>query len=152
MKRMLLIFAPILLLASLGIWALPGLLSAPPYEPVDNDGLERLVQQGVTVVDIRRPEEWRQTGVVAGSYLITAFDEQGRITPEFPALFGELTDPAQPVVLICRTGNRTDILARMLVEQAGYQQVYNVSRGITSWISGGREVTPCPARGPSLQC
>ena len=152
MKRKLLILLPIFLLLPLAIWFLSGLLPVPPYESLDNEGLARMVQEGALVVDIRRPEEWRQTGVVAGSHLITAFDEQGRITPEFPALFGELTDPAQPVVLICRTGNRTDILARMLIEQAGYQQVYNVSRGITSWISGGREVTPCPARGPSLQC
>jgi rhodanese-related sulfurtransferase len=56
------------------------------------------------------------------------------------------------VVLICRTGNRTDVLARMLIEQADYQQVYNVTRGITSWIAAGGEVTPCPTRGANLRC
>ncbi len=94
----------------------------------------------------------RQTGVIEGSYLVTAFDEQGRMTRRFPAFFGELTDPEQHVVLICRTGNRTDALARMLIEQAGYQQVYNVTRGITSWIAAGGEVKPCPGRGPDLRC
>jgi rhodanese-related sulfurtransferase len=56
------------------------------------------------------------------------------------------------VVLICRTGNRTDALARMLIEQAGYQQVYNVTHGITSWIAAGGNVNACTARGPDLRC
>jgi len=152
MKRKLLILAPILFLTPLAAWLLTGLMPAAPYESLDNEDLDRMVQEGALVIDIRRPEEWRQTGVVDGSYLVTAFDERGRMTQEFPALFGQLTDPDQPVVLICRTGNRTDTLARMLIEQAGYQQVYNVTRGITSWIADGREVRPCHGRGSDLRC
>jgi rhodanese-related sulfurtransferase len=152
MKRKLLIFAPILILAPLAVWLVVILLPTPPYEPLDNAALKRMVDEGALVIDIRRPEEWRQTGVIEGSYLVTAFDEQGRITREFPTLFGELTEPDRPVVLICRTGNRTDALARMLVEQAGYQQVYNVTRGITSWMAAGGEVKPCPVRGADLRC
>jgi len=152
MKRKLIFLAPVLILVPLAVWLLVGLLPEPPYERLDNADLKRMVDEGALVVDIRRPEEWRQTGVIDGSYLITAFDEQGRMTREFPAFFGELTDPDQPVVLICRTGNRTDALARMLIEQAGYQQVYNVTRGITSWIAAGGEVKPCPGRGPDLRC
>jgi rhodanese-related sulfurtransferase len=152
MKRKVLFLIPILVLAPLAVWLATGLLPAPPYAPLDNAALERMVDEGALVVDIRRPEEWRQTGVIEGSYLITAFDEQGRMTREFPALFGELIAPDQPVVLICRTGNRTDVLARMLIEQADYQQVYNVTRGITSWMAAGGEVKPCPTRGADLRC
>ena len=36
--------------------------------------------------------------------------------------------------MICRTGSRTDALARHLVEQMGYTQVYNVHHDITGWI------------------
>lgn len=39
------------------------------------------------------------------------------------------------------SGNRTSTLARHLVEQIGYTQVYNVRNGITKWISDGRAVT-----------
>lgn len=152
MKRKLLFLAPILILAPLAVWFAVGFLPTPPYEPLDNAGLKRMVDEGALVIDIRRPEEWRQTGVIEGSRLITAFDPQGRMTDEFPALFGQLTHPEQPVVLICRTGNRTDVLARILVEQAGYQNVYNVSDGITSWISGGGTVQPCNVRGADLRC
>lgn len=152
MNRKLLLSAPILLLVPVAVWLLITLLPDPPYERLDNAGLERMIQEGAMVVDIRRPEEWRQTGVLEGSYLVTAFDEQGRLTREFPALFPALTDPEQPVVLICRTGNRTDALARMLIEQAGYQHVYNVTNGITSWIAAGGNVKACATRGPDLRC
>ena len=39
-----------------------------------------------------------------------------------------------PVVLICRTGSRTDKLARELMEKHGYTRIYNVRNGITRWI------------------
>lgn len=152
MKRKLLFLVPVLILVPAAVWLLLGLMPEPPYERVNNAELKRMVDEGAMVIDIRRPEEWRQTGVIDGSYLITAFDEQGRMTREFPSFFGQLTNPEQPVVLICRTGNRTDALARMLVEQAGYEKVYNVTNGITSWIAAGGDVKPCPGRGPDLRC
>ena len=42
-------------------------------------------------------------------------------------------------MIICRTGNRTQIGAQML-SQAGYSQVYNVQRGIMGWLKEGRPV------------
>jgi rhodanese-related sulfurtransferase len=115
--------------------------SEPPYTNVDNAGLERLVANGVPVVDIRRPDEWRQTGVVAGSERLTFVDEMGRLKPGFIESFTQRFDPNEPVVLICRTGNRTDVLGRHLVEQMGYTQVYNVRDGITEWIRRGNPVS-----------
>ena len=39
------------------------------------------------------------------------------------------------MILICRTGSRTNTLGNLLVEKLGYTQVYNVRRGITGWIA-----------------
>lgn len=113
----------------------------PPYTNVDNQGLERLMQQSVPVIDIRRPEEWRETGVVEGSLGMTFVDASGRVVPGFLETLGTAVSKDQPVVLICRTGNRTDVLARHLVEQLGYSQVYNVREGIIGWLGEGRPVS-----------
>jgi rhodanese-related sulfurtransferase len=113
----------------------------PPYTNVDNAGLDQLIESGVPVIDIRRPDEWRQTGVVAGSHRLTFVDEGGRLKPGFLETFTQQFAPDQPVVLICRTGNRTDVLARHLVERMGYTQVYNVRDGITEWIRRGNPVS-----------
>ncbi len=61
------------------------------------------------------------------------------MNPEFLPRFTAEVDKNAPVVLICRTGNRTDALARELAEM-GYTQIYNVRDGITRWISEGHPV------------
>ena len=111
----------------------------PPYSNVDNAGLKALVAQGVPLYDIRRPEEWRQTKVVEGSRTLTYVDKSGRPNPEFLPRFTAEVGKNDPVVLICRTGSRTDKLARELAER-GYTQVYNVRRGITGWIAENHPV------------
>lgn len=111
-----------------------GACTSPPYTNIDNAQLKTLLAQGVPLYDVRRPEEWRQTGVVAGSRLLTVVDERGKLNPAFLPEFAAAIGKNDPVILICRTGNRTDTLARLLVEQLGYTRVYNVRDGITHWI------------------
>lgn len=114
--------------------------AAPPYENADNQQLQALLGQGVPMYDVRRADEWRQTGVVAGSRRLTFVDKNGRLNPDFLPQFTQAVDKNDPVILICRTGSRTDFLARYLVEKLGYTKVYNVREGITGWIREGRPV------------
>lgn len=123
---------PYLLGATLFALVLGG-CAEPPYTNVDNAKLKTLQAQGAPVYDIRRPEEWRQTGVVNGSRTLTYLDAAGRPNSEFLPRFTAEVGKSDPVVLICRTGSRTDKLARELADQ-GYTQVYNVRHGITRWI------------------
>ncbi|HQS57372.1 MAG: sulfurtransferase [Gallionellales bacterium 35-53-114] len=111
--------------------------SEPPYTNIDNQQLKALQAQGIPVFDIRRTDEWKQTGVVEGSKRLTFVDDKGRVNPEFVEKFTQAVGKNDPVILICRTGNRTDVLGRALVEQLGYTKVYNVKNGITRWISEG---------------
>jgi len=112
----------------------------PPYDNVDNAGLKSLLAQGVPVYDIRRPEEWRQTGVIEGSRKLTFVDAGGRPHSDFfPTITREVRRD-QPVIVICRTGNRTNALARELMGKHGYTRVYNVRNGIAGWIGEGNPV------------
>ena len=112
----------------------------PPYTNVDSGQLKALLAEGVPLYDIRRPEEWRETGVVEGSRKLTYAEAGGQPNPEFLSRFTTEVDKNAPVVLICRSGNRTDALARHLMEKLGYTRVYNVRHGITSWLSEGNPV------------
>jgi len=112
----------------------------PPYTNVDSGELKALLAEGVPLYDIRRPEEWRETGVVEGSRKLTYVDAGGQPNPEFLTRFTAEVDKNAPVVLICRSGNRTDVLARHLMEKLGYTRVYNVRHGITRWLSEGNPV------------
>ena len=126
----------LLLLTTLALGGCAG----PPYTNIDNARLKVLLAQGVPIYDIRRPEEWRETGVVADIHNHTFVEAGGRFQPHFIPRFTQEVRPDQPVILICRSGNRTDSLARELVEKMGYTQVYNVRNGITSWIGEGNPV------------
>lgn len=113
----------------------------PPYNNLDNEQLIIKLKQNIPLYDIRRPDEWSQTGVVENSQLLTFVDGSGRLKPDFFKHFTATVGKHDPVILICRTGNRTDTLARHLVEQMGYTQVYNVRHGISRWIGENRPVT-----------
>ncbi len=112
----------------------------PPYSNVDNAQLKKLMDEGVPLYDIRRPEEWRATGVVAGSRKLTFSESGGKPHPEFLRRFSAEVHKDEPVILICRSGSRTDRLARHLVEQLGYTRVYNVRDGIGRWIGADNPV------------
>lgn len=127
------------ILATITITVLSG-CAEPPYNNLDNEQLKTKLEQNIPLYDIRRPDEWSQTGVVENSLLLTFVDNRGRLKPDFVDKFTAAVDKNDPVILICRTGSRTDSLARLLVEQLGYTQVYNVRHGISRWIREKRPV------------
>jgi rhodanese-related sulfurtransferase len=114
--------------------------SEPPYSNLNNTELDAMLKQNVPVYDIRRADEWRQTGIIKDSELLTFVDTNGRINADFMNRFTAAIKQNDPVILICRTGNRSSTLARHLVEQMGYTQVFNVRNGITQWIRDKRPV------------
>ena len=79
-----------------------------------------------------------------GSTLITAFDRRGRFVPDFAAEFQARVGRDQPVILICRTGARSQAIAGLLTQQGGYTAVHNVPGGILAWIGDGRPTVTCP--------
>ena len=116
-------------------------VTPPKFSSVDSKGLAALMARGVPLIDIRRPEEWKQTGVVKGSHLLTAFDDHGRLEPGFHEKFSAIVkDPSQEFAMICRTGSRTGFLSYFLSEKAGYTKVYSVSHGIEQWIADKQPV------------
>lgn len=114
---------------------------------VSNQEVLTLMKKGVPVIDIRTEPEWRQTGIVPGSHLLTFFDVTGRVTDSAGWLkkVKEVAPPEKPVILICRTGNRTTHVSRFLSE-SGYRTVYNVTTGIVPWIREGLPVASWPGK------
>ncbi|MCX7141812.1 MAG: rhodanese-like domain-containing protein [Proteobacteria bacterium] len=108
---------------------------------IGNDQLKALIKQGTPVVDLRTAGEWRQTGVVKGSQMITLFDEQGRADPAaWARQVDKVAAADKPVILICRTGNRSGVAAQMLDKAGRKGKVYNVKAGIVTWLGEGQAV------------
>lgn len=118
-------------------------LASEAITSIDVAEAGQLAAAGMPLIDVRRPDEWQATGVVAHSLLITAFNSEGQLVPDFLDRIKAEIKPDEPVVIICRSGNRSSQVARLLTEQAGFTHVYNVAGGITQWARNGQPLQPC---------
>jgi rhodanese-related sulfurtransferase len=108
------------------------------------EALEKARAGEITLIDIRTPAEWRQTGVASGALTI---DMTARtfVNELLDAIEG---DQNAPVVLICRTGNRTGY-TRDALEKMGFTNVSHVPEGMAGsaagpgWVRRGLPVDPC---------
>ena len=102
---------------------------------VNNEQIIELSKNNIPIIDIRRSSEWDQTGVVPKSILLTFFDKEGKYNYDvwYEKLRLEI-DKGKPIILICRTGRRTAIIAKMMEIKKFDNIIYNAKSGITSWI------------------
>lgn len=108
---------------------------------LDNAALEELRAKGVAIIDVRRPDEWADTGVIEGSHPIMFFDKDGSYDAQaWIKQLDAIVKPDQPVVLICRSGVRSSKIAGFLDKRLGYTSVNNVTDGIMEWIDSKRPV------------
>ena len=98
-----------------------------------NDGL---------VIDIRTEKEWQDTGIIASSHPLMFFDNEGKYnTEKWLAHLTKLKSyPDQPVILVCRSGNRSSRVGRYLTQQLGMNNVYHLSGGIKAWLKSGQKL------------
>ena len=108
---------------------------------IGNIELKSLLQKKIPLIDIRRKDEWKSTGIVENSILMTFFDKNGKAnTNEWLTELNKIVKKNDPVILICRTGRRTGIISKFLSEKVGYRLIYDVTDGITDWIKKGNTV------------
>ena len=84
---------------------------------VNNDKIDKLIKVGVPLVDIRTEREWYETGVIDQSNLLTFFDKYGNSkVEEWITKFEKIAGRKDPVIIICRSGRRSRVVANYLVQ------------------------------------
>jgi glyoxylase-like metal-dependent hydrolase (beta-lactamase superfamily II)/rhodanese-related sulfurtransferase len=119
-------------LRSVGFLELEGyVLGAGPeqIEPVGLDELDRLLEEGAEVIDVRERDE-RDSGYIAGSRNIPY-----RLLP----ISGAEVPTDRPVVTICESGARAGIAASILAAK-GVAARPVVEGGVTAWAARGGPV------------
>ena len=103
--------------------------------------LKRAQTGGAIIIDIRRQDEWKETGVIEGALTITAFEESGNIHPDFKKkLLNIVPSEKTPIVLYCHIGGRTTSLGAALINQLGYLNVSHLTDGIVGWLADGNNI------------
>ena len=116
---------------------IPTLAAAHSAEHLPARTAWELVRQGrLTIVDIRRPEEWRQTGTPRGAIRLSFETHPGGpagfVHDLSQALGGDRT---KPFAIICRTGNRTGLLLPFL-QANGFIAARTIPEGMVGSRSG----------------
>lgn len=95
------------------------------------------------VVDIRTEEEWQASGIIANSHKLKSFDNQGHFDEEkwLADLNKMKSSPDQPVILVCRSGNRSAKVGSLLTQKMGMNNVYHLDNGLQSWIKTDHPVS-----------
>jgi rhodanese-related sulfurtransferase len=131
MKTVLLIAVPFLLvLLAAGLFLRPQeVLSNLTLE--SPSGAELVAAENTLLVDIRTPEEWRDTGVIEGALLVTYSD-----VDSFLAAIAPHREEGQKIALICRSGNRSSRAARRIAARVD-APVMDVAGGMIRIVREG---------------
>ncbi|SLN42503.1 molybdopterin biosynthesis protein MoeB [Roseovarius litorisediminis] len=138
-RRNLLLATAAVAVASVGMWAM-----RPEFEGAEMtppEAHEAAVNGDVLLIDIRRPDEWKKTGIGEGAHPI---DMRRK---DFVDALLEVTggDRSKPVALICAAGVRSDRTSLKL-EKAGFTHIIDVPEGMTGsragpgWVERGLPV------------
>jgi len=93
--------------------------------------------KNLKIIDIRTPPEWRETGILKGSYTIMFFNQQGGYdVNKFVSEVNRVVKKGEKFAIICRTGSRTGAIAPFLSDKLGFN-IINLKGGITKLIKEG---------------
>jgi rhodanese-related sulfurtransferase len=117
--------------------------SQPAGFELSSTELMKHQSDGVVIIDIRRKEEWRDTGILNGAETITAFTKAGSLHPDFQTKFASLVPNSDtPFVLYCRSGRRSGLLRDALEKNLGFTKAMHLLGGIVAWKKEGKSLVP----------
>jgi rhodanese-related sulfurtransferase len=99
---------------------------------VNVDEAYQLYQDGTFVLDVRTPEEWNEFH--APNTTLIPLDELASRVNELPK--------DQPIVVVCRSGNRSQA-GRDILAQAGFNAT-SMNGGLNEWRASGHPVVSGP--------
>ena len=105
----------------------------------------------LTIVDVRLPAEWAETGLPEGAEAVslqnpTTLEVRSGFVEDMLRVLDGRRD--QPVALICARGNRSAVAATIL-EEAGFTSVHDISEGMIGgeygpgWLARALPTEPC---------
>lgn len=88
------------------------------------------------IFDVRSKAEWRDTGVIEGSVLLSLNLSNGSPNPEFLSEFKRLADTKRPIAIICAAGLRSAAAANLIKAKLGID-VVNLKGGMYKLLDEG---------------
>ena len=108
---------------------------------IDNRELTNVLEKKINIIDVRTQNEWKSTGIIKGSFLRSLLNKNKKfIFEDWYKMFNNDFGRNKSIIFICASGVRSNYISHLVKKKKPDLIVYNLKRGINSWIRSGYNV------------
>ena len=108
---------------------------------IDNRELSNLIEKEIKIVDVRTQNEWKSTGIIKGSILISLLDKKNKfIFENWYEDFNKKISKNESVIFVCALGVRSKLISNLINKKKPDLKIYNLKKGINDWIRSGNKI------------
>ena len=109
---------------------------------IDNSELKNLIEKDINIIDVRTQNEWKSTGIIEGSILISLLDKKNKfIFDNWYEDFNKKISKNESVILVCAFGVRSKYISNLIKQKKPDLKIYNLKKGINDWIRSGNKIS-----------
>ena len=109
---------------------------------IDNKELSNLIEKEIKIVDVRTQNEWKSTGIIKGSILISLLDKKNKfIFENWYEDFNKKMSKNVSVIFVCAVGVRSKFISNLVNKKKPDLKIYNLKKGINNWIRSGNKIS-----------
>ena len=108
---------------------------------INNRELSNLIEKKIKIIDVRTENEWKSTGIIKGSFLISLLNENKKfIFEDWYEMFNNKFGKNKSIIFICASGIRSNYISHLVKNKDPDLTVYNLKKGINNWIRSGYKI------------
>ena len=108
---------------------------------INNRELSNLIVRNIKIIDVRTQNEWKSTGIIKGSFLISLLNKNKKfIFEEWYAMFDNNFGMNKSIIFICASGVRSNYISHLVQRKKPDLKIYNLEKGINHWIRSGNKI------------
>ena len=108
---------------------------------INNRELSNLIEQEIKIIDVRTQNEWKSTGIIKGSLLISLLNKNKKfIFEDWYEIFKNTLNTNNSIIFICASGVRSNYISHLVKKKKPDLIVYNLKKGINNWIRSGYKI------------
>ena len=119
------------------------------FTTLSTQQVQAKIAQGVTIIDVRRQDEYNKYGIISGAHKMTFFDAKGQYNAQqwLDNLAKVLPNKNAEFILVCAHANRTKTIGHFLNTKTAYKNIFELDGGINyGWIDKGLATTKIASR------
>ena len=108
---------------------------------INNRELSNLIEKKIMIIDVRTQNEWKSTGIIKGSFLISLLNKNKKfIFEDWFEMFENNFGKNKSIIFICASGVRSNYISHLVKKKEPDLIVYNLKKGINNWIRSGYKI------------